>query len=496
MLPPVVPAPSAISRDTLIVIRIIYESISSSHREPSKHIAHCEANCAVGHAHERVQLPGTMYGSDVSMYHDQEVDAAGEDLDVPDELMCTLAAGSGCAMDRDSHGSCALLFGPSLPPSLPAFHAELVDAHDNHIDIDIDHSSSSTEDGDTKKSFDFTGELARLSESGGSDLRCFVEQLENAHLGVVSGESDESGGVQEEEEEGEDGMSASGCDGGVESRSPGFYGFADSGPQLVDPWFQSRVGASRIVGVKAPFLLEAAEIISSSDSPSPVVGKTQIRIVNIVPRLRHVGGRAEHVHISIRASFTFTHSSCFVNVVLAIHLLGLISPSSLAVHTYAREGKGGFEIYVDSSYMDPDIGEIVLVKMMPQVTLDGVRLRKSRWRGFIIVEIEDLVGEGGQQDDEERRQGESQEEGETGGEGEGVAGETFDAVLIPIPMRIPTVKMLGVKKNSGVFLGQGEREEGEAALERVEEAHDADRCVPGGAGPALVGWFYQGRRGT
>jgi hypothetical protein len=34
--------------------------------------------------------------------------------------------------------------------------------------------------GDTKKSFDLTGELTKLNESGGSDRLSFVEQLENA----------------------------------------------------------------------------------------------------------------------------------------------------------------------------------------------------------------------------------------------------------------------------------------------------------------------------
>ncbi|PPQ90597.1 hypothetical protein CVT25_006169 [Psilocybe cyanescens] len=79
----------------------------------------------------------------------------------------------------------------------------------------------------------------------------------------------------------------------------------------------------------------------------------------------------------LHVSFTLTHSLCFVNVVLAIHWLGLISPSSLAAYTYARGGKGGFEIYVDPSYVDPDIGGIVLVKTKPRVTMDGVLMREG-----------------------------------------------------------------------------------------------------------------------
>ena len=58
----------------------------------------------------------------------------------------------------------------------PVFRALVIDDEDNHADID---GGLSSED-DTKRSFDFTGELKRLNESGGSDCRSFVEQLENA----------------------------------------------------------------------------------------------------------------------------------------------------------------------------------------------------------------------------------------------------------------------------------------------------------------------------
>lgn len=55
------------------------------------------------------------------------------------------------------------------------------------------------------------------------------------HLGIVGGECDESDSVQEEEgEEKEEGMSASGGNGNVESCSPEFYGSTELGWQLVD----------------------------------------------------------------------------------------------------------------------------------------------------------------------------------------------------------------------------------------------------------------------
>jgi len=55
---------------------------------------------------------------------------------------------------------------------LPPFRALLTDEEDNHLDID---NGSATSDEHTKKSFDFTGELKRLNESGASERRSFVE---------------------------------------------------------------------------------------------------------------------------------------------------------------------------------------------------------------------------------------------------------------------------------------------------------------------------------
>jgi serine/arginine repetitive matrix protein 2 len=60
---------------------------------------------------------------------------------------------------------------------LPAFHVSLVDDEQNECDID---ESTHTSDEDGKKSFDFTGELKKLNESGASDRRTFTEGLENA----------------------------------------------------------------------------------------------------------------------------------------------------------------------------------------------------------------------------------------------------------------------------------------------------------------------------
>ena len=74
---------------------------------------------------------------------------------------------------------------PPLPPPfidtatlpaepIPIFRAQVFHAESASGDSDV------TSDEDTKKSFDFTGEIRMLNESGASDRRSFVEQLENA----------------------------------------------------------------------------------------------------------------------------------------------------------------------------------------------------------------------------------------------------------------------------------------------------------------------------
>ncbi|KAF8148662.1 hypothetical protein B0H34DRAFT_802878 [Crassisporium funariophilum] len=143
-------------------------------------------------------MSGTMGGSDVSCYQEPEADSSDPDSDVPDELRFILATHS----ERGSVASLSFQevrdalpaqrsVSPespvdsdqshigSAPPmlDLPVFHASLIDDEDNMCSLD---EGTNTSDEDTKKSFDFTGELQKLNESGGSDRRSFVEQLENA----------------------------------------------------------------------------------------------------------------------------------------------------------------------------------------------------------------------------------------------------------------------------------------------------------------------------
>ncbi|KAJ7667434.1 hypothetical protein B0H17DRAFT_254379 [Mycena rosella] len=139
-------------------------------------------------------MGGTMGGSDASGYEEQELDASDPDSDIPDELQVLLSASRAQSPVDDTlsfrppsvHNASRPLPSPGLPPhlplpvsppsppqlELPVFNVELVDH-------DMDEGGMSSEE-DTKKSFDFTGELQKLNESGGSDRLSFVEQLENA----------------------------------------------------------------------------------------------------------------------------------------------------------------------------------------------------------------------------------------------------------------------------------------------------------------------------
>ncbi|KAJ7473614.1 hypothetical protein B0H11DRAFT_2036563 [Mycena galericulata] len=141
-------------------------------------------------------MGGTMGGSDASGYEAQELDASDPDSDIPNELQVILSASRGQSPVDDTFSfrppavQSAPLPSPGLPPlaplpvspsppqlELPIFNVQLVEDDGHHGDIDEGGLSSEE---DTKKSFDFTGELQKLNESGGSDRRSFVEQLENA----------------------------------------------------------------------------------------------------------------------------------------------------------------------------------------------------------------------------------------------------------------------------------------------------------------------------
>ncbi|KAI0635339.1 hypothetical protein C8Q77DRAFT_1054820 [Trametes polyzona] len=143
-------------------------------------------------------LSGTLGGST-----EPDVDPEDPDSDIPDELQVILSGQSDDDMTGQLDDTLSFRPPPSpgsppktalpLPepksheseaeadPPIPVFHAQLFDAEANQADIDEGgHGCGSGSEDDTKKSFDFTGELKKLNESGGSDRASFVEQLENA----------------------------------------------------------------------------------------------------------------------------------------------------------------------------------------------------------------------------------------------------------------------------------------------------------------------------
>ncbi len=129
----------------------------------------------------------------MSAYDGPYPDASDLDSDVPDELRFLLAGHSvrgsvaeSLSFQDDQEASICVvstvtpdpdslsMLSKELPDplvvltiDLPVFQASLVDEEQNHFTIDGDEVHSS--DKDTKKSFDFTGELQKLNESGASD---------------------------------------------------------------------------------------------------------------------------------------------------------------------------------------------------------------------------------------------------------------------------------------------------------------------------------------
>lgn len=159
-------------------------------------------------ARKMLGMRGTMGGSDVSAYA-EDVDVSDPDSDIPDELQSILhrkrapvveaeetmdyddvaesAKGSSANDTMDYHDEGLSFINDRLgglsfvdeemevdvPTPPPVFRAQVIDEQEHHAEIEF------SED-DANKSFDFTGEIKRLNESGDSDRHSFVEQLENA----------------------------------------------------------------------------------------------------------------------------------------------------------------------------------------------------------------------------------------------------------------------------------------------------------------------------
>ncbi|EIN05384.1 hypothetical protein PUNSTDRAFT_127845 [Punctularia strigosozonata HHB-11173 SS5] len=144
-------------------------------------------------------LGGTMGGSVASGMTTKEVDPEDPDSDIPDELQVILSGQSdeemtsfGETLTRQLQNAPQRLPSPGLPPQLPLPIPEAGGESPPTLQVPIfealvtgpngscPSSPASTSEDDTKKSFDFTGELKKLNESGASDRRSFVEQLESA----------------------------------------------------------------------------------------------------------------------------------------------------------------------------------------------------------------------------------------------------------------------------------------------------------------------------
>lgn len=133
-------------------------------------------------------LRGSM--SPQNLPHSMDLDDPGSDI--PNELQAILTGDTLTSL----HQSLSLRPpSPGLPPESPLptpviSHTSVMHSNmpvipmpwvDDEQQSDPDESDSpSMEENDTKRSFDFTSELKRLSESAGSHRHSFMEQLENA----------------------------------------------------------------------------------------------------------------------------------------------------------------------------------------------------------------------------------------------------------------------------------------------------------------------------
>ncbi|PSS31100.1 hypothetical protein PHLCEN_2v2356 [Hermanssonia centrifuga] len=189
----------------------VFKRTSRHARQTSKASSILSALCDTGtpippEAMKSLGLAGTMGGDDVSSL---AVDVEDPDSDIPDELQVILSGQSSSDDDDEGRPAAAsdddtLSFPPEIPlpgvplvqtssadedhATIPVFRAAVFDEDANEADLEelSSHCAGNgggggvSSDEDTKKSFDFTGELQKLNESGGSDRLSFVEQLENA----------------------------------------------------------------------------------------------------------------------------------------------------------------------------------------------------------------------------------------------------------------------------------------------------------------------------
>jgi serine/arginine repetitive matrix protein 2 len=136
-------------------------------------------------------LAGTLGGSMSSRNPNQSIDLDEPDSDIPNELQAILNGEGKFTSPFPSRRPPSPGLPPRSPLPIPAvLKTSIAPSNRPMVSVpwkdeaqpdDYDESdSSSLEENDTRKSFDFTSELKSLSESAGSHRHSFVEQLENA----------------------------------------------------------------------------------------------------------------------------------------------------------------------------------------------------------------------------------------------------------------------------------------------------------------------------
>ena len=136
-------------------------------------------------------LAGTLGRSMSLRDPNQSVVLNEPDSDIPNELQVIIAGEDKLTSPSHSHRPPSPGLPPRSPLPIPAILQTSIASSDRSTIAvpwkdeaqrgDYDESdSSSLEENDTRKSFDFTSELKSLSESAGSHRHSFVEQLENA----------------------------------------------------------------------------------------------------------------------------------------------------------------------------------------------------------------------------------------------------------------------------------------------------------------------------
>jgi serine/arginine repetitive matrix protein 2 len=136
-------------------------------------------------------LVGTLGGTMSSRNPDQSMGFAEPDSDIPNELQVVLTGEDKFTSPSPSRRPPSPGLPPRSPLPIPAvLQTSIAPSDRSMVSVpwkdeaqrdDYDESdSSSLEENDTRKSFDFTSELKSLNESAGSHRHSFVEQLENA----------------------------------------------------------------------------------------------------------------------------------------------------------------------------------------------------------------------------------------------------------------------------------------------------------------------------